>query len=57
MLTVICLVKVQKLKHYSFLMLARRTNITEEEIVLRYGKSQNKLDLLSFFNSAASIYL
>jgi hypothetical protein len=29
-LTVICLVKVQKLKHYSFLMLARKTNIIED---------------------------
>ncbi len=44
-LTVICLVKVQKLKHYSLLMLARRTNITEDKIVLRYEKSENKLDL------------
>ncbi len=35
-LTVICLVKVQKLRHYSFLVLARRAYITEDKIVLRY---------------------
>jgi hypothetical protein len=51
-LTVICLVKVQKLKHYSFLMLARRTHIIEDKIVLKYEKSENKLDLRYFFNSA-----
>jgi hypothetical protein len=35
-LTVIYLGEGQKLKHYSLLMLARRTNITDEKIVLRY---------------------
>ncbi len=33
-------------------MLARRTNITEDKIVLRYEKSENKLDLRFFFKSA-----
>jgi hypothetical protein len=47
-LTVICLAKVQKLNHYSFLMIARRTNITEDKIVLRYEKNGNKLELISF---------
>jgi hypothetical protein len=56
-MTVICLVKVQKLQHYSFLMLTRSTNITEDKKVLRYEKSENKLDLLSFFNSAVSMNL
>jgi hypothetical protein len=32
-------------------MLGRRTNITEDKIVLRYEKSENKLDLLSFLSS------
>jgi hypothetical protein len=39
----------------SFLLLARRTNITEDKIVLRYEKIRNKLDLLSFFNSVLLI--
>jgi hypothetical protein len=38
-------------------MLARRTNITEDKIVLRCEKTGDKLDLLSFFNSAVSINL
>ncbi len=33
-------------------MLATRTNITKDKIVLRYEKSDNKLDLRFFFNSA-----
>ncbi len=41
--------------HYSVLMLARRTNATEDKIVLRYQKSGDKLGLLPFFNSAASL--
>ncbi len=54
-LTVICIVKVQKLN--IFLMLAARKNITEDKIVLRYEKSGVKKDLLSFFNSAVSLNL
>jgi hypothetical protein len=38
-------------------MLAMRTDITEDKIVLRYEKSGDKLDLISLFNSAASINL
>jgi hypothetical protein len=54
-LTVICTVKEQKLN--IFLMLAARTNITEDKIVLRYEKSGVKIDMLSFFNSAVSLNL
>jgi hypothetical protein len=46
---VICTVKEQKFKHYSFSMLATRTNTTEDKIVLRYEKSVDMLDLFSFF--------
>jgi hypothetical protein len=46
---ILSIVKLKKLKQYSFLMLARRTNIIEDKIVLRYEKSGNKLDLRSFF--------
>ncbi len=35
-------------------MLARRTNISEYKIVLRYEKSGDKLDMLFFFNSEVS---
>jgi hypothetical protein len=38
-LSVICIVKVQKLKHTIFLMLATRTHITEDKIVFRFEKS------------------
>ncbi len=38
-------------------MLARRTNATEDKIFLRYEKSGDKLGLLPFFNSAASLNL
>jgi hypothetical protein len=55
-LTVICLVKVKKLKHYCSLMPARRIHITGDKIVQRYKKNGNMLDLLSFFNSAITIY-
>jgi hypothetical protein len=41
--------------HYSFLMLAMRTNITEDKTVLRYERSGDRLYLLSFFNSVGSI--
>jgi hypothetical protein len=37
-------------------MLAR-TNTIEDKTVLRYEKSGDKLDLLSFFNSAVPINL
>jgi hypothetical protein len=56
-LTIICIVKLQKLKYYSFLMLATRTNTAENKIVLRYENSGDKLDLLSFFNSPVSLNL
>jgi hypothetical protein len=45
------------LQHYSFFILARRKNITEDKIVLWYDKSGEKLDLVSFLNSAVSINL
>jgi hypothetical protein len=35
-------------------MLARRTSITEDKIVLRYEKIGDKLDLLPSFNCAVS---
>jgi len=38
-------------------MLARRTNITEDKIALRYEKSGDRLDLLCFFISAGIINL
>jgi hypothetical protein len=38
-------------------MLAKRTKITEDKIILRYEKSGDKLGLLFFFNSAVSINL
>ncbi len=47
-LTIICIVKLQKFKHYSFLMFATRTNTTEDKIVLRFENSGDKLNLLSF---------
>ncbi len=53
----VCLVKIQKLEHYSFLMLARRTKITQDKIFLRYEKSGDKLGLLFFINNAVSINL
>jgi hypothetical protein len=53
-LTVIFIIKLKTLKHYSFLILATRTSTTEDKMVLRYEKSGYKLDLLSIFNSAAS---
>jgi hypothetical protein len=56
-LPVICIVKVQKLKCYSFLMLATRTNTTEDKIVLRYKKIEDKLNLLPIFNRAVSLNL
>jgi hypothetical protein len=56
-LTVICIVKLQKLNNYSFLMFATRTNTTENKIVLRYENSGDKLNLLSIFNSAVSLNL
>ncbi len=37
--TVMFVVKVQKVKHYIFLMLAIRTKITADKIVLSYEKS------------------
>ena len=54
-LTVIGFVKVQKLKYYSFLMPARRTNITVDKIVVRYEKSGNKLDLSKFVSFGCSL--
>ncbi len=47
--------KVQKVKHYIFLMFAIRTNITADKIVLRYEKSWDTLDLLWSFNNSVSI--
>jgi hypothetical protein len=56
-LTVIFHYKTKTLKHNSFLILATRTNTTEDKIVLRYENSGDKLDLLSFFNSVVSLNL
>jgi hypothetical protein len=39
--------KNTKVKALQLLMLARRTNISEDKTVFRYEKSGNKLDLLS----------
>ncbi len=47
------MLKVKKLKHYSFSMLASKTNITEDKIVLRYEKSGDKLGLLLFFKQCS----
>jgi hypothetical protein len=38
-------------------MLARRINTTEDKIVLRYEKSGDKLGLLPFLNTPASLNL
>ncbi len=43
--------------HYSVLMLARRTNTTENKIDLWYEKSGAKLGLLPFLNTPASLNL
>jgi hypothetical protein len=53
-LTVIFIIKLKTLKHYSYLILATRTYTTEDKIVLRYENSGDKLDLLSLFNSVVS---
>jgi hypothetical protein len=44
-LTVTCIVKVQKLKHYSFLILATRTNTTRDKTALRYALQRQNTEI------------